>query len=70
MIKIEDIVLEQLDKVIGEYEGGYKYGDDYNRVKSILEYHEEKVLVKSLAESIEDEELKSKVQSWMEAANA
>jgi len=67
-MRIEDIVIDWLnEKIIGVWNGGVWYGRDYNRIKTILEHHEDKVLVRNIMESIEDETLKSKVKSWMES---
>lgn len=66
MVHIEDLVIEQQNKIFGKYSGGDKYGHDYNILKAIMERHKDKVLVKSLVEDLEDKTLKSKVESWME----
>ena len=74
-MRIEEIVVEQLSKMNDVWHGGELYGRDYNRVKAILEHHKDRVLVRDIVETIEDETLKEKVKIWMtgaimEAANA
>lgn len=64
-MRIEDLVIEQQDKVsiLG---GGERYGHDFNILKSIMKYHEDKVLVCNLVDSLEDAELANKVRLWMD----
>ena len=68
-MRIEEIVSDQLTKTYSVWNGGYLYGRDYNRVKVIMFHHGDKVLVKDIVETIEDETLKSKVKSWMKKKN-
>ncbi len=67
-MRIEDIVSDQLTKTYSVWNGGKLYGRDLNRVKAILNHHSDKVLVRNIAETIEDETLKKKVESWMKKA--
>lgn len=70
MIRIEDIFIEQQDKICDEFNGGNKYGHDYNIIKAILKHHKNKGLVLSLVESIKDKDLASKVRTWMSQSSA
>ncbi len=67
MVYIEDILAEQTNKVYGELNGGIKYGRDCNRLKAILHHHRDKNLVNAVAETLEDEVLKAKVEVWIGA---
>ena len=74
MIHIEDLLIGQQNKLLREYNGGFKYGHDFNILRAIIRHHENAPLVKSLAEGIKDKILAIKVQKWisqksMEATN-
>ena len=70
MVRIEDLIIEWQNKVIDVWKGGYKYGQDFNILRAIMEHRKDKVLVKNLTESIEDKTLKGKVESWMKSSPA
>jgi len=65
MIRIEELISEQRIKMDGEWNGGFKYGHDFNILKSIIKYHTDNVLIASLVEDFRDESLKNKVKLWM-----
>ncbi len=69
MIHLETLVIEQQNRVYGEWNGGRKYGKDYNRLKAIMNHRTDKVLVREIAKEIEDDILSNKVQSWINYAN-
>lgn len=63
---IENIILEQHDKIMSDFIfGGHKYGRDYNRLLAIRKHSSDMVLVRDIVKSIEDISLRSKVLLWM-----
>ncbi len=65
MANIMTITGRQLDKIHGTYNGGLRYGHDYNILKAIVEYHNDKCLVENLVKSLRDRTLMGKVRVWM-----
>lgn len=68
MINIMNLVIEQRDKIHKTYNGGFKYGRDYNILKAIVEHHKNKSLVRQLVRTFEDKTLMDKVKTWMVGA--
>lgn len=66
-IGIGQLIIEQQDKIYGEFRGGYKYGPDYNRLRVILKHHQDNLPIERLVEELEDVTLRHKVRMWMAA---
>lgn len=64
-INIINLVIEWQDKIHGQYRGGFKYGHDYNILRAMVDYHNDKGLVLDLVKSIKDKTLASKIKLWM-----
>lgn len=64
-----NLVSEQMDKIHGEYNGGFKYGHDYNILMAIIGYCYDKCLVKNLVKSLKDKVLRNKVKAWMRGSD-
>ena len=65
MVNILKLLSEQITKIHATFNGGFKYGSDYNILKDIIEYCDDKPLVTRLVDSLTDEDLKVKVKMWM-----
>lgn len=65
---IEEILIEQQNKMLGALDGSNKrrkYGHDYNILKAIIKHCKDAILVKNIVEDLEDNFLKDKVKIWM-----
>lgn len=56
-MNIVKLIIEQQKKMLSEYNGGLKYGHDYNILKAILEHIKDERLVENLIDSLEDKSL-------------
>ncbi len=68
MINIMGLLGELWSKIHEEYEGGFKYGHDYNILKAIIEHRNDKRLVNNLVKSLRDKILMGKVRMWMKGS--
>lgn len=65
MENILGLIGEQMDKVHQSWDGGFKYGPDYNILQAIVEYRGDDALVARLVASLKDRFLANKVKKWI-----